>query len=45
VPQGTPAGNYLIQLRVDGAESELEPETDPARAAVNPSGGPWIRVA
>jgi Pvc16 N-terminal domain len=45
VPQGTPAGNYLIQLRVDGAESELEPETDPARAAINPSGGPWIRVA
>jgi hypothetical protein len=45
VPQGTAVGNYLIQLRVDGAESELEPEIDPARAAINPSGGPWIRVA
>lgn len=44
VPQGVPGGNYLLQLRVDGAESELEPETDATRAAVNPSGGPWIRV-
>jgi hypothetical protein len=44
VPQEVPSGNYLIQLRVDGAESELEPETDQARAAVNPSNGPWIRV-
>ena len=42
VPAGFPAGNYLIQVRIDDAESDLEPETDPARAAVNPSAGPWI---
>jgi hypothetical protein len=41
---GFPLGNYLIQVRIDGAESALEPETDPARAAINPYAGPWIRV-
>ena len=45
VPPGVPSGNYLLQLRVDGAESELAPETDSARAAINPSNGPWLRVA
>jgi hypothetical protein len=44
VPAGFPLGNYLVQVRVDGAESALEPEADPARAAVNPYAGPWIRV-
>jgi Pvc16 N-terminal domain len=44
VPTGFPQGDYLVQVRIDSAESALEPETDPARAAINPYAGPWIRV-
>jgi Pvc16 N-terminal domain len=44
IPADQPTGLQLIQLRVDGAESALEIETDPAHAHFNEFIGPKVEV-
>lgn len=44
IPSTFPTGSFLLRLRVDGAESRLEVDEDPASPSVNQYIGPHVTV-
>ena len=44
IPATFPTGDYLLRLRVDGAESPLETDTDPNSPTFNQYIGPKVTI-
>ena len=44
IPSTFPTGDFLLRLRVDGAESPLDVDTDPASPTFNQYTGPEVTI-